>query len=99
MKIGVVVKLDDNNIDARFKQVKDYGFDCCQLIGWKFELFTDEIAEMVIAACRKYGVTISTFWCGRSYSVGICGKCSSGSICSINCIKSYSSKRYGSRKN
>ena len=66
MKIGVVVKLDDNNIDARFKQVKDYGFDCCQLIGWKFELFTDEIAEMVNAACEKYGVTISTFWCGWS---------------------------------
>ena len=66
MKLGVVVKLDDANIDARFKQVKDYGFDCCQVVAWKFELFTDEIAEMIIEASKKYGITISTFWCGWS---------------------------------
>lgn len=64
MKLGVMVKLDDMNIDARFKQVRDYGFDYCQLCAWKKELFTDEAAEMVKDACKKYGITISTFWCG-----------------------------------
>lgn len=64
MDLGVMVKLKDRNIDARFKQVKDYGFKYCQLCGWDTSLFTDEIADMVLDACKKYDITISTFWCG-----------------------------------
>lgn len=66
MKIGVVVRLDDKNVDERFAEVRNFGFDVCQLIGWKHELFTDEIAEEILTACKKYDITISTFWCGWS---------------------------------
>lgn len=66
MKIGVVVRLDDANVDARFAEVRNFGFDVCQLIAWKHELFTDEIADEILAACKKYDITISTFWCGWS---------------------------------
>lgn len=59
-----MVQLVDKNIDKSFKQVVDYGFKCCQLCGWNKELFTDEVAELVNYACEKYGITISTFWCG-----------------------------------
>ena len=66
MKLGVMVILDDMRIDEKFKQVADYGFHFCQLCGWRKELFTDEVVELVLAACKKYDVTISTFWCGWS---------------------------------
>ena len=66
MKIGVMVHLMDDNIDERFKQVHDYGFDVCQLCAWRHELFTEEIAQKIDAAREKYNVEISTFWCGYS---------------------------------
>ncbi len=64
MKLGVMVQLDSIEIDEKIKQVRDYGFDSCQLCGWKKEFFTDEIAQAVLDACKKYEVKISTFWCG-----------------------------------
>ena len=64
MELGVMVHLMDDNIDARFKQVKDHGFKWCQLCCWQHELFTEEIAKKIDEARVKYGVEISTFWCG-----------------------------------
>lgn len=64
MKIGVMVHLMDDKIDERFAQVRAYGFDWCQLCAWKHELFTEEIAQKIDAARKKYNVQISTFWCG-----------------------------------
>ena len=64
MELGVMVHLMDDNIDARFKQVKDHGFKWCQLCCWKHELFTEEVAQKIDEARVKYGVEISTFWCG-----------------------------------
>lgn len=64
MKLGVIVILDSLQIDEKFKQVADYGFHYCQLCGWGKQFFTDEVAELVLAACKKYDVEISTFWCG-----------------------------------
>lgn len=66
MNLGVIVRLDDLNIDERFAQVQAFGFRYCQLVAWKQELLTQESAEMILAACKKYDVTISTFWCGWS---------------------------------
>lgn len=66
MKLGVMVQIDNMQIDEKFKQVADYGFHFCQLCGWKKELFTDEAAELLLTACKKYDVEISTFWCGWS---------------------------------
>lgn len=66
MKIGVMVHLMDDNIDERFKQVREYGFDWCQLCAWKHDLYTEEIAQKIDAARKKYNVEISTFWCGYS---------------------------------
>ncbi len=64
MNLGVVVNLEDMEIDKRFKQVEKYGFHYCQLCCWKQELFTDEVVKLVLDACEKYDVKISTFWCG-----------------------------------
>ena len=66
MKIGVLVNLTDADIKSKFMQVKEYGFDVCQLCCWEQSLMTDEIADKVLECCERYGVKISTFWCGWS---------------------------------
>lgn len=66
MQIGVMVHLMDDNIDARFKQVQDHGFNWCQLCAWNHDLYTEEIAKKIDEARKKYNVEISTFWCGYS---------------------------------
>lgn len=63
MQLGVLILLGEN-IEEEFKKVADNGFSGCQLCGWKHELFTDETAERVNACTKKYGVKITTFWCG-----------------------------------
>lgn len=66
MKIGVLVNLTDADIKSKFMQVKECGFDVCQLCCWEQSLMTDEIADKVLECCERYGVRISTFWCGWS---------------------------------
>ena len=65
MKLGVIVSLNNaDNIDAKFKTVRDYGFDYCQITAWNFDILTDDVAKKIIEACEKYSIKISTFWCG-----------------------------------
>ena len=65
MKIGVCVNF--NEIEAmskKFKDLKSEGFDNCQLISWKPELWTDENLEILKNLTEENGITISAFWCG-----------------------------------
>ena len=65
MKIGVCVnfnKIDD--MSKKFKSLKAEGFDNCQLISWKPELWTDKNLEIIKNLTEENGVTISAFWCG-----------------------------------
>ena len=65
MKIGVCV--DFNEIDGmskKFKDLKLEGFDNCQLISWKPELWTDKNLEIIKNLTEENGITISAFWCG-----------------------------------
>jgi len=63
MKIGVLIPLNDN-IEKEFEKVNALGITSCQLCCWREELLTDENAERVKEASKKYNVEISTFWCG-----------------------------------
>jgi L-ribulose-5-phosphate 3-epimerase len=63
MKLGVFISLTKNP-DLEFKKVRDFGFPTCQLNGWVQSLFTDEIAQQVVAAGKKFNVEITSFWCG-----------------------------------
>ena len=63
MKLGVLVQLN-KEIDVEFKKVHDLGFNSCQLCCWDEELMTDENAQIVNECSKKYGVSVSTFWCG-----------------------------------
>lgn len=64
MNIGVLVQFNEN-VENELKKVHDLGLTSCQLCAWKVEhLFTDEYAKKVLDSTKKYGITISTFWCG-----------------------------------
>lgn len=67
MKIGVLVLLTKNiSISEEIKKVHDLGFESCQICCWDMSLMTDEIAKAINESKEKYGIEISTFWCGWS---------------------------------
>ncbi len=65
MNIGVCI--DFHGIDEmskKFSDLKNEGFDNCQLICWKPALFTKENADIINKLTAENGITISAFWCG-----------------------------------
>ena len=65
MNVGVLVHLRDvESFEDKLKEVRALGLSYIQLCCWNKDLFTDAAAEHVVAMCKKYDITISTFWCG-----------------------------------
>lgn len=65
MKIGVCVNFNEiDGMAKKFKDLKSEGFDNCQLISWKPELWTDENLKTLKNLTEENGITISAFWCG-----------------------------------
>lgn len=65
MQIGVCVNFDEiDGMSKKFKNLKQEGFDNCQLVSWKPELWTDENLEILKNLTEENGITISAFWCG-----------------------------------
>ncbi len=63
MKLGVLVHLKDS-IEAELKKVYDFGFSSCQICCWNQDVMTDENAKKINECKEKYGIEVSTFWCG-----------------------------------
>ena len=65
MKIGVRIK---NMVDiaANIEKIAGLGFHSCQLNSFDTSCYTDETVRIVLEACAKHDVTISTFWAGWS---------------------------------
>ena len=57
---------DIKTVEDKFSILKEYGFDSCQLCSWTPSAWTDENVELLNGLTKKYGVTISAFWCGWS---------------------------------
>lgn len=67
MKLGVLIHLKkDTDIDAKIKSVKEMGFGHVQLTCWDTDCYTDENVQIILSALAKYGIEISTVWCGWS---------------------------------
>jgi len=67
MSIGVLVSLRANtDIDKEFKKIKELELDCCQVSCWDNALYTDKVAEELLAAAKKYKVEITALWAGWS---------------------------------
>ena len=66
-KIGVAINIKkDTDILAKMKEVKAYGFECCQLVVWDMSMYTDKVAEDINNAVAETGVEVSTLWAGWS---------------------------------
>ena len=65
MQIGVCDHFNAMDVmSKKYKTLKSEGFDNCQLISWKPELWSDENAEILKHLTEENGITISAFWCG-----------------------------------
>lgn len=67
-KLGILINLRANtDVDFKFKQAKEMGFESCQLCVWDMSLYTDEVAEKVNAALAATSdFEISLLWAGWS---------------------------------
>lgn len=65
MKIGVCVNFTEiETMSKKFQSLREEGFDNCQLICWKPELWTDENLETIRTLIAQNGIELSAFWCG-----------------------------------
>ncbi len=59
-------KLMNGSVAEQMAKLTEMGIPTCQLACWKTDLFTEEKAEEIKAACAETGVTVSALWCGWS---------------------------------
>lgn len=65
MKIGTCVSFSSiEGMEEKLTALRENNFDHCQLISWCPNAWTDENAETLKSLLKKYGVTVSAFWCG-----------------------------------
>ena len=63
MKVGIMLPLTDD-VEGEFKKAYDIGITSGQVVCWEQARLSDENAARVKAASVKFGVEISSFWCG-----------------------------------
>ncbi|MBN1876155.1 MAG: sugar phosphate isomerase/epimerase [Anaerolineae bacterium] len=63
LKLGVMAPLP-HGPEEELKRVHEFGLPTCQVVCWKPELFTDEMAERLVAASKRYEVEVTTIWTG-----------------------------------
>lgn len=65
MYVGVMVSLCEN-VEEEIGKVAQLEMHSCQLNCWETAMYTDDMAQRVIAACKKHGVRVSSLWAGYS---------------------------------
>ncbi|MBO7296925.1 MAG: sugar phosphate isomerase/epimerase, partial [Clostridia bacterium] len=65
MEIGVIIGLNEH-LEQKLEKLFELGFSSCQLSCWEPEMYTDENAVRITSLLQRYGIRISTLWCGWS---------------------------------
>ena len=65
LKLGVIASLP-HGPEEELKKAHELGLPTCQAVCWNRELFTEDMAERLIAASHKYDVEVTTIWTGYS---------------------------------
>lgn len=66
-KIGTLIALKDGiDVKEKMRELKNYGFECCQLVCWKPGYYTESHAEEIKAAVSETGIEVTTLWAGWS---------------------------------
>ena len=63
MRLGVIAPLA-HGPEQELKKARDFGLPTVQVVNWQPDLFSDEMAERVVAASAEYGVEVTTIWTG-----------------------------------
>jgi len=63
LPIGVLVPLKPEP-EAEIHKVTELGLHSCQVCSWDPAVWTKVTGEKLVAAAKKHGVTITTFWAG-----------------------------------
>ncbi len=64
MKLGTLLRITDiNEADNKFAQLREYGFEACQLV-YKPEKYTENAAQIIKNFAAKNGIDISAQFCG-----------------------------------
>jgi len=63
LDVGVLVGLVASPADE-IRRVADFGLNCCQVVTWDPDLYTDAVGEALIASADEFGVAITTLWAG-----------------------------------
>ncbi len=66
MKLGMLFEFFTKEDVYQLKQVRELGFDVCQVAAWNPDLWTDEMAEIMLEEMKKWDVKFTSFWCGWS---------------------------------
>lgn len=64
MKLGTMVGLNMDQLEAELVSLREMGFETCQLCCWDEETMTARNARMIRGLLEKHGVQVSAFWCG-----------------------------------
>ncbi len=64
MELGVIIPL--YHFEEGFKKLQELGFTTCQLNSFDVSIMTEDMAEKVKEASKKYGIRVSALWCGWS---------------------------------
>ena len=65
MELGVIISLNDR-LEESLARLFEMGFTTCQIKCWNLDMYTPENAERVKDALARYGIRLSTLWCGWS---------------------------------
>lgn len=64
MKLGTMVDLRPDDLEARFRFLSEAGMPSCQVSCWHQEQMTPENARLLVGLSERYAVEVSAFWCG-----------------------------------
>ncbi len=65
-KIGVIIPLIPEQLESKFKMMREIELDCCQLSSWDVNFRTDEVADLINKLCKEYKIDITCLWTGWS---------------------------------
>ena len=63
LDLGVIISLSEEP-GRELRKVRELGLPTCQVQSWRPDLFSERIAERVLAAANEYGVEVTTVWTG-----------------------------------
>jgi len=65
MRIGLFIDISEDYASA-IRHAKRLGFDCCQLVNWNMELYTEEHLQALKKVLDEEQMEVGGFWCGWS---------------------------------